>query len=160
MQQPQALQREAKIARAPAGVVPALVRIVEAHPERDRIRAARELANLREPPDDRRRTVGQDETRPQAGGVLQNRHHVFDDEGFSTGEGELPDPEVNGSIHQGPHVGERNALQAGIPGPRTFEAERTIEVAGSTRVKPELVQRMRRNPAGLARGRVRVCSAP
>ena len=56
-------------------------------------------ADLGEASHHRRRAIGQDEAGAQAGGVLENRHHVLDHEGLTAGEGELPDVQPDGRVH-------------------------------------------------------------
>src|SRR5439155_26811570 len=86
--------------------------------------------------------------------VFENAKEILHDERLAARERELPDAQRDCFIDEGLHVGEAHPVQAPIAGFRAFKAERTREVAGGARVKPQLTQGVGLNVASsLARWR-------
>ncbi len=92
------------------------VRVVEADPEGNRMSSAGEFPDLGHSTHDRSCAVGEYETRPKICRVLKYGHHILDDEGLTSSEGELPDIEAHGLVEQWAHVGKRYALESIVAG--------------------------------------------
>ncbi len=84
-----------------------------------------------------RSAIAQDQTGLQAQRVFQNPDDVLDDQRLAAREAEARNTEQHGFIQIRFYFVELDALQARITGTRTFQTERTFQIAGSAGVNPE-----------------------
>src|SRR5215831_17058334 len=117
-----------------------LVRIVNADAERQCLRLRLERLQLMCAFNERCGTVCQHQTRFQLQCVVQDFDDVLDDKRFTAGENETLNTERDRFVQVYFHIRESESLQSRIAWLRALKTKRTLQIASSASVQPELAE--------------------